>query len=140
MWAGAIDQSLKLENGTGPLQADLVWAQNYTIADGGTLSIDVNASLTDQFGQTITMVNVVGVTVVSKSTNTTVLTVGGGSNPLPIFAGSSTSLAPNGIFTLASPDASGIAAVTPATADLLNIVNAAGATADVEVMIVGRSA
>lgn len=137
----AVAETLALASGTGLNQADKIYSNTYAIATAGTQSIDVSAALTDALGGTFVPVKVKLVLIVSNSANTTNLTLFGDANSLPILntAATTVTLPPGGIFLLANPSLAGIA-VTAGTGDIIKIVNAAGATANVKVVIVGTSA
>jgi hypothetical protein len=93
------------------------------------------------YGTTLTFVKVKSVTFKAASTNTTLLTIGNGTNPFvgPFGAGSHTlSIAAGSSIALDAP-VSGWT-VTAGTGDIIKVANAAGASATYEVMIVGTNA
>ncbi len=138
-----------LANGVGAGQADKIYTlKEQTIADAGTLSIDVKASLVDAFGAVFTpaklrMVYIYscgGPPSCSSAANTTNLTLFGDANSVPILsaAATTTTLKPGGVFLVTDSSAAGIA-VTAGTGDIIKIVNAAGAAAKVDVILIGTS-
>lgn len=143
-----ITKSIALANGTAANQADLIYVAERTVADGADDDIDLNGTLTDAFGNTVSMVEVVGIFLLNApktgSANTTDLTIGGGSNPFLGFLGGTTPtigpFKPGAMFQMVSPDAAGLGTVTAGTADILRISNSAGAANKYQLVITGRSA
>lgn len=137
-----IEKLISLTNGTALNQADILWADERTAADGATDAIDLAGALSDAFGATIAAAEVVAVMIVNQAkdgtANTTALTVGGGSNP--VIANALPALQPGGVALLAAGHASGLGAVTAGTGDTLNVVNAAGAAATYQILVIARSA
>jgi hypothetical protein len=129
-----------LANGTGANQGDLVYTTSAAITTAGTLSIDVKGSLTDAFGAAFTPAKLRLIYIASKSSNTTDLTLFGDAASVPILntAATTTTLSPGDVFMVTRRSAAGIA-VTASTADIIKIVNGAGATANIEVVLVGSS-
>ena len=136
-------------DGTGAGQADIVWADERTVASGANDDIDL-APLVNALGVSQTPLELVGLIVVnapkSGLANTTNLTIGGGTNPVtPGFMGGTTPtigpIRPGGIVALWNSDsAAGFGVITPATADILRIANSAGASATYQIFILARSA
>lgn len=133
-------KTIDLANGLGAGQADKVYAVSTTIASAGTLSIDVQGSLTDAFGAAFTPAKLKVVYVYWSSGNTTNATLFGDAASVPILntAATTSTLLPGGLFLMVQPPSAGIA-VTATTADIIKIVNSAGATASVDVVLVGTS-
>lgn len=138
-----------LANGVGANQADKIYTlKEQTIADAGTLTIDVKAALVDAFGAAFTpaklrMVYIYscgGPPSCSTAANTTNLTLFGDVNHVPILntAATTAALKPGGVFLMTDSSAAGIA-VTAGTGDIIKIVNAAGAAAKVDVVLIGTS-
>ena len=138
----------KLVSGTGANAADLIYANERTVATGANDDIDLAGALSDAFGATIAAAEIVSVLVIngpaSGTANTTDLTIGGGSNPFLGFLGGTTPtigpIKPGGCFMISAGDAAGVGAVTAATADILRITNSSGASATYQIAIVARSA
>lgn len=138
-----------LASGVAAGQADKIYTlKEEAILTGATLSIDVKAALVDAFGAAFTpaklkMVYIYscgGAPTCSHAANTTNLTLFGDANSVPILntAATTTTLTPGGMFLMTNSSAAGIA-VTAGTGDIIKIVNAAGATAYVDVVLVGTS-
>lgn len=133
-----------LTNGVGAGMADKIYTlKAQTIADGGTLSIDVKGALLDAFGAAFTPAKLRTVVIYSgggTTANTTNLTLFGDANGVPILntAATTTTLTPGGVFVKTDISAAGIA-VTASTGDIIKIVNAAGAAATVDVVLIGTS-
>ena len=136
-----------LAGGVAAGQADLMYAAERSVATASNDDIDLSGSLTDAFGVTITMAEMVGIIIVNEAkngtANTTDLTIGAGSNPFIGFLGATDTIGPikpGGSFMLFAGDAAGIGAVTAGTGDILRIANSAGATATYQIAILGRTA
>ena len=137
-----------LTSGTGAGQADLLFADVRTVAGGANDDLDLAGGLTDVYGNTITMAELVGVLLInapqSGTANTTDLTLGGGSNPVAGFLGGTAPtigpIKPGGVLFIGASDAAGLGVVTAGTGDILRISNSAGASATYQVAILGRSA
>lgn len=135
---------VKLASGTGANQADLLWCDERTISASSSENLDLAGSLTDAFGATLTMVEVVAIIISASSGNTNDVVVGAaGSNPLPLFGGTSGTIAvrPGGLFVIAAPNAAGQVTVTAGTGDILKVANSSsGSSVTYKIMVVGRSA
>jgi hypothetical protein len=133
--------TMALPTGVGASQSDKLYTlSNEPILTGATLSIDVKAALTDAFGAAFTPAKLRVVYIYASTANTTDLTLFGDANSVPILdtAATTTVLKAGGLFLKAQPAAAGIA-VTAGTGDIIKIVNAAGATAYVDVVLIGTS-
>lgn len=141
---GQVQSLLQLTTGTSVNQADLLYVDERTVASASNDDIDLAGVLVSAFGQTITAVEVVAVLLINApldplgTQNTTNLTLGGGSNPVPGIAAGP--VGAHGVVLLADPDAGGLATVTPATGDILRVANSSGAAATYQIAIIGRSA
>lgn len=143
-----VNTLLSLTDGVGASQANMIFADERTVASASNDDIDLYGSLVDAFGATMNMVKIVAVMVVnaprSGAANTTSLTIGAGTNPFVGFLGGTTptikSIGPGGVVLLASPDATGLGTVTAATADILRIANSSGASATYQIAIIARNA
>lgn len=143
-WASSISLVQQFTDGTTANKVDLIYAGERTVASSTNDDIDVAGSLTDQFGNTITMAEIVGIIVINKqkdgTANTTDLTIGGGSNTLPGFSSAVGTIGPGGMFIIMTPDAGGQETVTAGTGDILRIANGSGASNTYQITILGRSA
>ena len=143
-----IEKIQKLIDGTAANTADLIYADERSVASASSDDIDLAGSLSDAFGATITAAEIVAVLVingpVSGTANTTDLTIGAGSNPFLGFLGGTAPtvgpIKPGGVFLISAGDAAGVGAVTAGTADILRIANSSGATATYQIAIIARSA
>ena len=138
----AVLQGIALANGVAINQADVIYKQAATITTAATLSLDLKGGgLLDVFGVAINPVKLVGIYIFSKLSNTTNLTLLGDANSVPILntAATTVTLKPGGKFEVWDPSLAAIT-VTAGTGDIVKIVNAAGASALVDIVIVGRSA
>jgi hypothetical protein len=130
-----------LANGTGAEQGDKIYTTTAQITTAGTLSLDVNGGgLLDPFGGAFNLAKLKFVYIASSKTNTTALTLLGDANSVPILstAATTTTLLPGDVFMVSRRGSAGIT-VTAGTGDILKIVNAAGATANVDIILVGSS-
>jgi hypothetical protein len=131
-----------LANGTGASQGDVVYSSTATILTGATLSLDLaGGGLTDAFGTAFGPAKVRAIYIRSRAANTTNLTILGNANAVPILntAATTVTLTPGDVFFNSRLAAAG-AAVTAGTGDIVQLVNAAGASAIVDIIIVGTSA
>jgi hypothetical protein len=130
-----------LANGTGAEQGDKIYTATAQITTAGTLSLDLNGGgLVDPFGGAFNVARLKLIYIASSKTNTTALTVLGTANAVPILntAATTLTLGPGDVFAISRRAAAGIV-VTAGTGDILQIVNAAGATANVDIILVGAS-
>lgn len=136
----SIIRNATLTSGVAGGQADTVYATTQVITTGATLSLDVKGSLLDAFGAAFTPAKLKVVYIFSSASNTTNLTLFGDAASVPILntAATTSTLLPGGTFLMIQPPLAGIA-VTAATADIIKIVNAAGASATVDVVLIGTS-
>jgi hypothetical protein len=136
----SITKQIALANGVGASQADKIYTNTYAILTGATESIDVKAALVDALGAAFTPAKLKAVYIYSQPANTTNLTLFGDAASVPILSVATTTvtLLPGGLFLDIQPPLAGIA-VTAATGDIIKIVNAAGATANVDVVLIGTS-
>jgi hypothetical protein len=146
-WTPLQQKAIALANGTGVGQCDRVYARELTIASAANTDLDLAGGLTDDLGNALTFAELVAIQIINEAedgtANTTAITVGGGTNPFDGFwgtAGDQIVLNPGDGFMVWGQGASGIGAVVASTGDILRIANASGATAKVQVMILGRSA
>jgi hypothetical protein len=130
-----------ITSGTGSYQADLMFAQTRTLTTGATDNLDLSGVLTDPLGTVITALKIVAILIRSRDANTTDLTVGNGTNPFlgPFGAAAHTLVVTPGSPLMLANVKTGWT-VTPATADILKIVNGAGASATYDIVVLGRSA
>lgn len=131
------DYSMVLANGTGANQADLMYSQTHTIADGATLDLDLT-TIENAFGTALAAAEVVEVFIASADANTTNITVGGSAQD---FTGlPDQTVTPGGQIYMRNPSASGLGTVTDGSSDTIRLVNASGASASVDVYVSARSA
>lgn len=145
----SIEQTIAFTNGTTAGLADLLWADERTVASASNDDLDLAGVLVSAFGATLTMVRMVGIVIInapknSATPNTTNLTIGGAINPFIGFLGGTTPtigpIRPGGYVSLGCSDALGIGTITAGTADILRIANSSGAAATYQIGILARSA
>jgi hypothetical protein len=137
-------QITPLGSGTGANQADKMYAATRTLALSTGEDLDLAGTLTDAFGAVITFARIKAMIFRAAVGNTNNVIVGNAaSNGFISWCGSATdkvTVRPGGTFALIAPDATAYA-VTPATADLLHVLNGgAGTPVTYDVVILGSSA
>ncbi|WP_157548143.1 hypothetical protein [Micromonospora sp. ATCC 39149] len=139
----SLAKTIRLTNGTGANQADLIWQDTRTLAASGTENLDLAGVLTDAFGATLTFARIKAVVVAAAAGNTNnVNVIREGTNGVPLFlaAGDGVPVRPGGAFAWAATDATGVA-VTAGTGDLLTVTNSgAGSSVTYDIVIIGASA
>jgi hypothetical protein len=132
--------ALTLPNGTTAGKANRLYAAELSIGTGATQDLDLAGALLDVLGAAVSFVNVRAIVLKADDTNTTNVTVGADAAPFvgPFGAGTHTVVLKPGMMVVFA-DKNGWG-VTATTADILQFVNAAGATAKVQVLIVGTDA
>lgn len=139
-----LETLIQLTDGTTVNKANLAFVDERTVASGATDTLDLAGVLADAFGSVISAVEIVALMIINKPrmgtpVNTTDLAIGGGANGvfatvMPFV------LKPGAVFLLAAGDAAGVKTVTPGTADILTIVNSAGAASKYMIAVLARNA
>lgn len=134
----AYEKNMALANGTGADQANQIWSDTRTLTSGSSETLDLNASLTNAVGESVTFTKVKGIIIKNKGTTTLSIGAAAATQFVAPF-GSATDLIkipPGGIFVLTAPDASGFACAAGAS-DSLKIANSAGASIDYDIVLIG---
>lgn len=137
----ALTRAIDLANGVAKDQANVLYSSTQAIGTGATVSLDfAGGGLTDAFGAAVAPVKVKCVYLAAAAANTTTVTAMGDTNNIPFLSTKATTFAlpPGAIYLYCDPSLAAVA-VTAATGDILKLVNAAGATANVDVVILGTS-
>lgn len=137
----SVTRALDLANGVAINQANVLFSNTYAITTGATQSLDMaGGGLTDAFGVTWAPARIKCIYISSSANNTTNLTILGSANAVPILntAATTVTLTPGGLFFACNPSATAWA-VTAGTGDIVQIVNAAGATANADIVLIGAS-
>lgn len=142
-----VAKKLDILSGTAVQQCDVIYARRRSLASGATELLDLNGSaLKDVFGNNLNFLTLCFCLIINEdfdgTVNTTNLTVGAGTNQIPNLLGSAGAtkiMRPGDIFVSANFGTNGIATVTPGTGDEIQIVNAAGATNNYQIILAGRS-
>lgn len=124
------DYTKLFASGTGANQANALYHDERTLGASATENLDLNASLTDSFGQSITCTKLKGLVIRAAAANTNNVLVGGGSTTITTILSDTSDrviVRPGGIFIYTAPDATG-AAITAGSADILTVANSAGST------------
>lgn len=133
--------SMTLASGTGASAADMVFAEQRTIAASGTYDLDLQGSLTDGLGAAFTPAKVKCLAVFAATGNTNDVQVGGDLASV-LFMGAAAdyiSVKPGGALILCHPGAG--FTVTATTADIIQFANSAGTTGvTYDVVVIGTSA
>lgn len=129
--------------GTGSGAADILFADERTLAASATENLDLAGGLTDALGVSRTCVDVKAIVIKAAAANTNSVVVGGaGSNTfVGPFADATdkVTIPPGGVVSFVHPGAGWT--VTAATGDILLVANsAAGTGVDYEIVIVCASA
>ena len=84
---GQLTLPLALTNGTGDNQADKIFHDERTLSDEGTETLDFHdGSLTDAFGNALTLDKLKSLVIVNYSVEATLLVGGAAATVLPLFA------------------------------------------------------
>lgn len=138
---------ISLGNGTGANQADVLYALDLSTPGATPVDIDLAGGVVDAFGNTVNMAELVALTVVGRSASDVdsqgYIDIGNDANALASFFGSSDCrirIPAGGFFTIASPDAAGLGAVTAGTGDTIQVTPDVSGTFTATIIAVGRSA
>lgn len=134
----AIALSRVFADGSGAGQAAVLYTASRTLASGANESLDLNGTaLQDTFGVNLALTKIKGVIIQARDANTTNLTVANVANSINMFGATfSLTLQPGELLAKVTNSNAGYA-VTPGTGDLLNIANAAGASATYDIILIG---
>lgn len=127
------DYTQLFSSGTGANQANALYQTQATLSASGSTTYDLNGSLTDDFGQSVTCTKLRALVVKAASANTNSVVVGGGATTVTAltttgaFTGPGVPIRPGGIWMITFPDATG-GAVTASSSDILQIANSAGSS------------
>lgn len=138
-----IDKILQFASGTGANQADILWADERTIAASSSEDLDLAGVLADAFGATITAAELVAILVVADAANTNNVVLGDATSPIPLFGGTNPTFAvkPGGFFFIAAPGAAGQLTVGAGSTDDLKVANSSsGSSVTYKIAILARSA
>ncbi|MBP7619365.1 MAG: hypothetical protein KA745_00235 [Gemmatimonadales bacterium] len=142
-FAPVVEKILQFGSGTTANNADIVWADNRTLAASATEDLDLAGVLADAFGATVAMAEVVAILVVAAPTNTNDVVLGAATQAVPLFGGTAGTFAvkPGGFFFVAAPGAAGQLSVGAGATDDLKVANSgAGTEVSYQIAILGRSA
>ena len=105
------DWSVKLTDGTGANQADTLWHDQRTLADGANETIDVHdGSLSDAFGTAVTLDKLKMICIKNGSSDADLEIGGAAATQLGLFADGTDilNLPPGGIFVYSAPGSAGL--------------------------------
>jgi len=128
-------------NGVGANQANVIWSDQRTLTTGASEDLDlIGGGLTDAFGVAVAPAKLRAVVITSASANTTNLTLFGDAASVLLLntAATTVTLQPGGMYVYTAPATAGVT-VTATTADIIQVVNAAGASATYNIILLGTS-
>lgn len=134
-----LSKYLNYVDGTGAGAASKMWGDSRTVASASNDDLDLAGSVTDAFGAIVTFTAVKAIMVIANPNNTTDLTIGAGTNGVVGWFGAAThtvKVKPGGMFMVADPGATGYP-ITAGTGDILRVANAAGASANYTIVVIG---
>lgn len=134
--------AIDLVEGTASGAADLVFADERTLAASATENLDLAGGLTDPFGVTLTFAKVKAIIIIANAANSNDVVAGAATNPFTGPLGGTTptvSVKPGGFYAIGHPGAGWT--VTAATADILKVANgSSGTSVTYRIIIIGTSA
>lgn len=135
-----VAQQLNFVNGAGAGAADRIFLDTRTVTASSTDSLDLAGSLTDPFGAALTFARIKGLIVVARATNVTDIRITRpASNAVPLLSAAAyIAVRPGGLFVWMDPSAAGVV-VTPATGDLLDMVNSGATDAVYNIAVIGAA-
>lgn len=138
----SLEVSTSVGDGTGAVQVNAVFIDDFTIAASGTLDIDLSGTLTDAHGAALVFTAVKEIMFVAADGNTNNIVVGG--SPTNAFIGPfgaaahTVAVKPGGCFKVADFSAAGWTVVA-ATGDILRLSNSgAGTSVSGTILILGE--
>jgi len=139
----SIRRVLEFANGSGARQANLIWSDQRTLGPSASENLDLaGGGLVDAFGVAFAPARLRGVVIYSATANLNNLTLFGNAASVPILNTPATTytLQPGGFFVATFPATAG-AVVTPTTADIIQVANAAGVNSvTYDIVLLGCSA
>ena len=127
------DYTQLFSSGTGANQANALYQASRTLSASANETLDLNASLSDDFGQSVTCTKLRAISVHAASGNTNNVIVGGGNTTVTAltstgaFTNAGLVVRPNGTLIWTFPDSTG-GAITAGSSDLLQFTNSSGST------------
>lgn len=135
--------SVRLTDGTGAGQADLLFADTRVLTASTSEDLDLAGVLTDIFGNTVTAVRIKAILIQAAAANTTDVIVGAGTNAWETLLNDTGTLTlPPGAAFLATAgvaDATGWT-VTAGTGDILQVEETGGEDVTYNILVIGASA
>lgn len=135
-------KAVPIDDGTGDNQADTIFYDQRTLANGASEELDLSGTLLDALGQTVNLTKVKAMYFGADPTNTDTIVIGGAAgSQFVAWVGTATDkvkIMPSGFLFVAAPV--GGYAVGAGTTDKLKVLNsAAGAQAIYDVIILGNT-
>ena len=107
----ALVRGLNLTDGTGADQAQVLFHDTRTLADGANETIDIqDGTLTDAFGTAVTIEKLKGLYIKNNSTDANLLVGGAAATPIGLFVDTTdkAKIPPGGEYLYTAPDATGL--------------------------------
>ena len=104
-------RGVNLKDGTGANQAQVLFHDTRTLADGANETLDIqDGSLTDAFGTAVTIEKLKALYIKNNSTNANLLIGGAASNAIGLFSDSTDKavVKPGGEYLVTAPDSTGL--------------------------------
>lgn len=133
------EYSWQIASGIGAEQVNVLWSDDRTLATGANEDLDVAGTLKDAFGGDAIFAKVKGLLIVARGANTTQLTITRPATsgfPFLLADGDGFILGPGDMFLITRRAAAGMA-ITGGADDVINIANAAGASATYDIFVLG---
>ncbi len=134
--------TIDLTSGVAANQADLIWSDTRTLAASTAEDLDLKGTLTDAFGGAFTPAKLKAIYVCAAAANTNTVKVGGDAASVP-WLGDVTDVVvvpPGGCYVQVAPALAGLATVTAATGDIVQVENGgAGTTVTYSIVLIGTS-
>lgn len=132
-----VSQEFNLSDGTTADKADGVYSKSGTLTGTTPEDIDLFGGITDTFGATISMVEIVAIWIKNTHATATITVGGDGTQPVNLMgtASHTNTIQPGGFMFLYGPSAAGQSGVIGAgSADILQLVGSASATYDLKIL------
>jgi hypothetical protein len=133
-------KNLRLTDGFGIGEADRAFSDRRTLAASANEDLDLAGGFTDPFGSSATMAKVKLLVIYNRSTTQSLMVKSAATNGALLGFGAtahSRTISPGSFEVYYNPVGW---AITAGTADLINVANGAGASADYDIYGVGTSA
>lgn len=135
-------KTISLASGVAANQADKVWSDERTVAQGGGEDLDLVATLTDVWGAALTIVKLKAILIEADAANTMLVNVtypAADGVPFLLAAGDGVSIPAGGCFAYVAPGLAGICTVGGASS-LIHVASSGAASVTYKIILIGTSA